>query len=76
MNRSRLKQVNPVGLEAKLFLNFEETAFLLNVSKGQVEKWRSKGALPITRIGRRILFAKEDVARFALSLRIRAKGFG
>lgn len=44
-----------------VYLSREEVAGLLKVSKVTVNTWMKSGKLPYTRIGRRVLFKKEEI---------------
>jgi len=49
---------------AERLLDSAEAAQLLNVSEVAVRKWTAEGRLPVTRLGRRVLFDPEALRQF------------
>ena len=49
---------------AERLLDVTEAAALLNVSKVAIRKWSADGRIPVTRLGRRVLFDPRALDRF------------
>jgi len=49
------------GMEATRFLNIDEAAMLLSVSKRTIYGWVQQGRIPYRKAGRRVLFLESEL---------------
>ena len=58
------------GCGVKQYLNIEELARLIHISKSQLYCMTSQHRIPFTKVGRRVLFDPEDIERWLSSHRV------
>lgn len=51
--------------DAERYMTTEDICAMYHVTRRSVYRWRAAGKLPGVKVGRRVLYAREDVERFA-----------